>query len=330
MEVVTTPAVLLSGDGGATPLVGESGSVVALGNFDGVHLGHRAIIAALVGESRRLGVPAVALTFDPLPLQLLRPEQAPRLLTTLPEKSAQLAALGVDMHVVVPFTRDLAALTPDHYVDQVLVPGLRPKAVFVGFNHTFGKGAAGNPQVLTELCHRHGIPVVVVGAVSLGTTVVSSSAVRTAVEAGAVEQAAQLLGRPFSVWGTVVHGDQRGRTIGVPTANVALDPQRQLPMNGVYAVRACTMTQGPIPRPTGPWYGAMANLGLRPTVGGHELRLEVHLFDLDGDLYGQTLAVQFYSRLRGEQRFPDLAALKAQLAADAEAARSALARAGDP
>ncbi len=303
---------------------GRGQTVVALGNFDGVHVGHQAIIRAAVEWAHRLGATAVATTFDPMPMVVLRPEHAPRVLTPVREKSALMAALGVDVHLVLPFTREFANLTPEQFVDGVLMQ-LGPVGVCCGFNYSFGEGARGRAETLQALCGHHGVPVQVFDAVSNGDQLASSTAVRTALDAGDTEKAHRLLGRPYEVSGPVVYGDRRGHIIGFPTANIGYHEGRQMPAPGVYAVRARLCSADSVPVPLGPWLDAMANLGRQPTLGGETIRLEVHIFDFHGDLYGQTLTVQFWQRLRDVQRFAGIDALVAQLYQDAGAARTALA-----
>lgn len=302
-----------------------SRTVVALGNFDGVHLGHQAILQGTVEWARQAGGTAVALTFDPMPMTLLRPESAPRTLTPVREKSALLAALGLDVHLVIPFTQAFANLSPQSFVDGMLMQ-LHPLGVCCGYNYTFGMGARGKAADLEALCAAHGVVARVFSPVEGNGVVISSTAVRRALEQGDVHAAAQLLGRPYEVAGPVVMGDRRGGVIGFPTANVGFHERRQVPALGVYAVRARTISNAAVPEPLGPWRDAMANLGKQPTFGGEAARLEVHLFDFSADLYGQTLAVQFWHKLRDVQRFAGLEALVAQLRQDEVAARAVLAQ----
>lgn len=293
-----------------------NGNYVAIGNWDGVHLGHQALIGALVAQARAAGGQAVVMGFDPHPLAVLRPGGEPPLLTSQAERAALLADLGVDVHLVLPFDRTFADLTPEAFFEQVLYKGLHPRAIMVGFNFTFGRQGAGTPATLRELGASAGIPVQVFGAVEEGGETVSSSLVRQYLAEGAVERVRVLLGRPFALTGRVVAGDRIGRTLGFPTANLETVPGRQLPGDGVYAV---------LVRLGDRWHPAMANLGQRPTFAGIQRRLEVHLFDFAGDLYGQELTVAFVARLRGEQRFSGPEALVRQLQSDEVAARAALA-----
>lgn len=318
----------------AVPQVG-SGNLVAVGKWDGVHLAHQSILTALVAEARRVGGQSVAVGFHPLPMAVLRPELAPPMLQTLEERAEVMAQLGVDVHLAIPFDEAFAALAPEEFVRKVLVEELRATQVMVGFNFTFGKGGKGTAALLRQLCEPYGIPVRVFDPVRIDGENVSSTEVRFAVAEGRMEAAARLLGRPFAIRGVVIHGDKRGRELGYPTANTAVDPNRLLPGNGVYAARVTLLgapsTKGlsdtVTPR-TGPSFGAMVNLGRRPTFLGNELRCEAHLFDFEGDLYGQEIQIDFLRMLRPERPFPSVAALMEQLARDEAEARRVLAQDG--
>ncbi len=282
---------------------------LAIGVFDGVHLGHQAVI------SRALEQPgsAVAVTFDPHPASVLRPDAAPRLILSTPHKVQVLRALGVERLLVIPFDGVFARLEPHEFV-AALQTACRPLgSVSVGRDWTFGHRAAGNVALLRSL----GLTVHAVDPVALDGEVVSSTLIREAVATGQLERAATLLGRAYSVLGTVVVGRQLGRTIGFPTANLALENE-PLPPNGVYAVRGRLRDGSVLP--------GVANLGLRPTVenAAPERRLEAHFFDVDADLYGQTLELEFARVLRGERKFASMDELKAQIALDATAARDVL------
>ncbi|HEY3368532.1 MAG TPA: bifunctional riboflavin kinase/FAD synthetase [Symbiobacteriaceae bacterium] len=310
-----------------------AGNLVAIGKWDGVHLAHQAIIKTLVSEARRTGGQSVVMGFHPLPMQVLRPREAPPVLQTLEERAETLSALGVDVHLAVAFDPAFAGLSPEAFVREVLVETLKAREVMVGFNFTFAKGGAGTSATLRALCDQYGIPVQVFPPVRIDGENVSSTEVRFNVAAGEMERTAKLLGRPFALTGEVIRGDGRGRTLGFPTANVFLAPGRLLPATGVYAARATVLDptgtpSGDLPREvaprTGQTYGAVLNLGRRPTFQGTDLRCEVHLLDFTGDLYGRELRVEFLNRLRGEQPFKSIDALKAQLAADVAATRAYL------
>lgn len=303
----------------------SDGFAATIGMYDGVHLGHRAVIRAAQEAGQRLGVPTAVVTFEPHPARVLRPESAPRLLTTLDQKLELLAECGVDTTVVVPFDEARASETPAEFVEGVLVNCLRVRSVTVGRDFHFGKGRAGNVKVLAELGEEFGFEV---GGVDLlprpdGTVEsVSSTAVRRALTGGDVSTATRLLGRYHEVRGTVVAGDRRGRTIGFPTANVEVPNELCMPADAVYA--------GWYLRPDGSRHGAAINLGRRPTFYEHadSSLLEAHLLDFEGDLYDEAARVQFVALLRSESRFDGLDALKAQLARDVDAARQLLAVAG--
>jgi riboflavin kinase / FMN adenylyltransferase len=310
-----------------------TGNLVAIGKWDGVHLGHQAIIAALVAEARRTGGQSVVMGFHPHPMAVLRPDEAPAMVQTLEERAEVLSAMDVDVHLAIPFSSAFAAMSPEEFVRDVLVRDLDARLIIVGFNFTFGRGGRGTADTLKTLCALAGIPVWVMAPVREDGESVSSTEVRLYVAEGLMERAAGLLGRHFALTGVVVHGDQRGRTIGFPTANLKLAAGRQLPSTGVYVTRvtvldrpsACTqgLPSSVEPR-TGAVYGAMLNLGWRPTFQGKDLRCEVHLFNFDGDLYGRELRVEFLHRLRGEQQFQGIDALVAQLRVDEAAARAFL------
>ncbi len=312
----------------------EKGTLVAIGKWDGVHLAHQAVIASLVSEARATGLRSVVTGFHPLPMAVLRPNEAPPVLQTLEERAETLAAMGVDTHLVFPFDPTFADMSPEGFVRDVLVGELNVRKVMVGFNFTFGRGGRGTAATLKQLCEGHGVPVQIFEPVRIGGENVSSTETRFYVASGEMERAARLLGRPFAITGMVVGGDKRGRTIGFPTANLHLPQRRQLPATGVYVARVTVLSSpspcaGPLPCAVAPRsgevFGAMLNLGLRPTFQGSDLRCEVHLLDFSGDLYGRELRVEFLHRLRGEQAFQGIEALRAQLAADEAATRAYLA-----
>jgi riboflavin kinase / FMN adenylyltransferase len=290
---------------------------LAIGFFDGLHIGHQQVIRRAQAAAEADGGTAVVATFDPHPMAVLRPDAAPRLLTSTLHKTLILSQLGVTHLLIIPFDKTLAALTPDTFI-QSLATASRPLgSITVGYNWAFGKGRSGNLETLTALgktlgFHVHGVAPVVVGGEP-----VSSTRVRLAVERGDFSAAAQLLGRDYSIHGTIVQGRQLARKLGFPTANLALEAE-QLPPIGVYAVKATLAGQS---------LKGVANLGLRPTVedGTAKRQLEVHLFDHTGELYGQGIEVRFIQRLRDEMKMDSLEALKAQIALDAAQARTALA-----
>ena len=294
-----------------------AGSVITLGAFDGVHRGHQALIDRAVAHGRRLGVPAVGYTFHPHPAVTLAPARAPALLLAVEERTRLMRAHGLDHVIVERFDADFAQVTADAFVADYLVAPLAPKAIVVGFNFAYGKDRGGNLDHLRAAGERFGFEVDVVDAVRIGGEVVSSTRVRGCLREGDVAGARRLLGRAPFVTGRVVKGDQRGRTIGFPTANVA--PEAELiPKAGVYATWV-TLDGEAAPRPS------VTNIGRRPTFDGQTVTVESFLLDFDGDLYGRRLEVALVARLRDERRFDGVEALKAQLAQDVEAARAALA-----
>ncbi|MBU6284177.1 bifunctional riboflavin kinase/FAD synthetase [bacterium] len=290
--------------------------VVALGNFDGVHLGHRTIFERTLARAAAAGSDAVAFTFWPHPIAVLFPERAPRMITSLARRLAALRSTGLDGVVVRRFTREFAALSPEDFVRDWLVGRLGVSAVVVGYNVTFGHERRGTPPRLAELGAEMGFEVEIVSPVEVGDLATSSSEVRRRIVEGDVAAAARLLGRPHSLIGLVRRGDRRGNTIGFPTANV--HPRGGLlPPDGVYAVRVGL--GGEEPRRPG-----VANLGSNPTFGTGVRRLETHLFDFDGDLYGRRIEVALEARLRGEAKFDSVDRLVAQIREDAAAARRIL------
>jgi riboflavin kinase/FMN adenylyltransferase len=289
-------------------------SVVALGVFDGVHLGHRVILEAAVARARTGAVTAVACTFDPHPAELLQPDRAPLPITTLDERLALLAASGVALTVVVPFTATLALMEPESFVTDVLAARLGAREVVVGFNHRFGRGARGDARLLGEVGQRVGLRAEVVPPTEIDGTPVSSSAIRAALQRGDLDLAARMLGRPYFVGGDVVEGTRRGRLLGFPTANVLPDRPLLLPP-GVYACRF---------RDGGTTYGAVLNAGVRPTFEEKIFTLEAHVLDFSGDLYGHRVRLDFVARLREERKFSNVESLKAQIESDTAVARRAL------
>lgn len=296
------------------------GAVVTVGTFDGVHRGHHDVLTTLVRHARARGVPSVVITFDPHPLEVVNPAVAPQLITLRDEKLALFAEAGVSYVAVLPFTATLAAFEAERFVDEVLLGRFAMRELLVGHDHGFGRGRMGDIEVLRTLGHARGFQVVVLPPVhTTDGSAISSTAIRQAVAAGDLDRAALGLGRPYSVSGLVVRGDQRGRTIGYPTLNLApISARKLLPPDGVYAVR--------VQLPEGAFRG-MLNLGPRPTVGDQERRIETHVFDAGADWYGARVRLDFVARLRGTRPFAGLDALKSQLAEDERQARALLATA---
>ncbi len=295
-------------------------AVVTPGNYDGVHLGHRALAATAIARARRDGWRAIGLTFDPHPSTIVAPTR-PLDLLTLPERRVELLrGLGLDDVVIQPFDDRFAALEPEAFARQVLVESVGARAIVVGHDFRFGRARKGDIALLRELGERHGFEVIVVDAVQANGAPVSSTRIRDSLLRGDVEDAAMLLARVHDVSGEVVRGDGRGRTLGFATANLRCDPVL-LPASGVYAVVARRVDRAEPGRLLG-----VANLGSRPTFGAGA-SFEVHVLDFDGDLYGARLRVGFVARLRDEKKFDGIDALRAQIAADVARGRGALARA---
>ncbi len=295
------------------------GAVIALGNFDGFHAGHQAVVASAVARARREARPAIVATFDPHPVALFVPDAPPFRLTTLDQRERLFSAAGADAMLVFNFTRELAARSAEDFV-RMLVDQLGAAAVVTGEDFTFGRGRTGNIDVLNEIGFPLGLMTQAIAPVIDETgEVISSSRVRDALHAGDCATAARLLTRPFTIEGEIVHGDKRGREIGFPTANMELDRYLR-PAYGIYVVRARLRD--------GRCFDGAANLGIRPTFEPPKELLESYLFDFSGDLYGQTVEIELIERLRGEAKFDSLGALVAQMDADVVRARAILAERG--
>jgi riboflavin kinase/FMN adenylyltransferase len=293
------------------------GAAVAIGNFDGVHRGHAAVVAAARAVAEAAGRPLGVVTFEPHPREVLRPGEPMGRLTGFQQKAELLAGLGVERLFVLPFDKKLMALSAEAFVEGVLVGRLRLGAVAAGGDFRFGHRRQGDLELLAGIGRAHGLTVTAVPPLLVDGAPCSSTRVRRHLEDGEVEAAARLLGRPFEVEGRVRPGDRRGRTIGFPTANVHPPRRRTIqPATGVYAVRAGIRRRG-----STEWHAAVANLGRRPTFDGRNLLLEVHLLDGAHELYGERLRVAFLERLRGERKFAGIDELRAQIARDAASAR---------
>lgn len=296
------------------------GAVVALGNFDGVHLGHQTVIGAALRIAQVTGRPAGAMTFEPHPRLVFQPSLPPFRLTPFRIKARHIEALGVDFLFNQHFDMAFAAHTDEAFVKEVLVDGLGVSHVVVGYDYVFGKGRKGNCVRLAEMAAKYGFDSSCVPAVHAPDgQIYSSTAVREHLTGGRPGEAAKLLGRYWEIEGRIEHGDGRGRTIGVPTANIPLG-EYQRPATGVYAVRAGIDQGGATV-----WHDGVANFGNRPTFGGGDVVLEAHLFDYSGDLYGRHVRVALIDYLRPEQKFAGIDALKAQIAQDCATARTILA-----
>ena len=301
------------------PIGALAGAVVAIGNFDGVHRGHRAVIAAAMTRARALGCPAAALTFEPHPRRFFYPEEPSFRLTTEADKLRLLAATGLNGAIVLTFDAALAGLSADDFIARILIERLAIRGAVIGFNFHFGHERSGSPAYLAAAGEKHGFAVDVVAQFRDDGRPVSSGAVRTALAAGKVAEAAELLGYPWFVSGTVIDGDKRGRTLGYPTANIAAHPECGL-AHGIYAVRVGLGEKR---------YDGVASFGRRPMFDTGTVLLEVFLFDFTGDLYGETLDVAFIAWIRPEERFATVEDLVHRMDEDARLARTALARAPD-
>jgi riboflavin kinase/FMN adenylyltransferase len=296
------------------PPHGLTGAVYAIGNFDGLHLGHQAVIGRAVSLAKKKAAPSALLTFEPHPADFFAGRPVVFRLTPLGEKASLCERLGLNGLVLIGFDASLAGMTAEEFIAKILVARLAAAAVVVGWDFHFGKGRAGSPVTLAEAGARYGFDVEIVSKVEDSAGIVSSSAIREALEHGDLATAARGLGRNYSVLGRVISGQRLGRTLGAPTANIALEPTNRL-AHGIYAVVA---------RVDGRAFPAVASFGTRPTVDDGPALLEVHLLDFDGDLYGREMEVEFIERIRDELKFDSLPALKAEMERDKERARAIL------
>jgi riboflavin kinase/FMN adenylyltransferase len=293
----------------------EDRSVVTVGTFDGVHRGHQAIIDYLKTRAREQDGVSTLVSFDPHPRSVVHGKEVP-LLTTVEERADLLEDLGIDRFVVIPFSSEFAQLEPKAYVEEILVNRIGLQEITVGYDHRFGRKREGDVDLLRSLGAEFGFEVDVIPPQEVDHDVVSSRGIRRLLkEDGDVEAAAERLGRPYEMTGVVARGEGRGRQIGYPTANLALEDARKLvPKRGVYATK--------VRFPDGTVRGGMMNIGRRPTFDEMDVTVEVHIFDFDGDLYGESLSVQFLQRLRDEQKFDSADALVVQLSEDEQHCRS--------
>lgn len=291
--------------------------VATIGNFDGVHLGHKLILDQLKQKSSQLDLPTVVIVFEPQPEEYFRPDSAPARLTRLPEKIDVLQHYGIDYVLCLRFTAEFARLSAEDFIRAILLDGLAIKYLIVGDDFRFGHQRSGEFTTLVEAGAKYGFGVENSQTFCLEGERVSSSRLRLAVEAGDFALAERLMGRPYGMVGRIIHGHKRGRTIGFPTANLPVR-RKKCPLRGVYVVR---MEVSP-----GQWVNGVANLGNRPTVDGTRILLEVNLFDFDEVLYGRRVQVIFLKKLRDEQKFVDFAALKKQIQYDVEVAKDYFAR----
>lgn len=285
------------------------GSVVTDGMFDGMHLGHQGIIHRLVSEAKAQNLPSVVVTYWPHPRHVLPLSGTERLklLTTLEEKTELAENLGVDYMVILQFTPLFSQLSHEDFVNQILVGGLKTKQLIIGYDHRFGNKRIGDVQYLQQAGKQSGFTVMEIGQQEVEEIAVSSTKIRYALQHHKIETAATFLGRNYSLTGKVIHGDKRGRQIGFPTANLAVDFNKMLPADGVYATLAWRK---------GKSYPSMTNIGYRPTVDGKKHSIETHILDFEQDIYDETLKIEFVSLLRMEKRFSGMEALRAQLEQD--------------
>jgi riboflavin kinase / FMN adenylyltransferase len=287
---------------------------LAIGVFDGVHVGHHALVAAVAKRARAESAIAIAATFDPLPIEVFAPGAPPSALSDIDDRTQLLRDAGAHAVAVFRFTREFASLTPDEFGERLAGAG-QVRRVCVGEDFQFGRDRAGDVATLRTLGERHGFTVDVQQPVTADGAIVSSTRIRNALIAGSVDNAARLLGRPYAVTGVVEHGEKRGRALGYPTMNLGVPSSRLLPRDGIYAVWATIEAQR---------LKAAASLGVRPTFGGGERRLEAFILDFEGDLYGDRVRVEFVSRLRDELRFESADALAQQIAKDVDETRRVL------
>ena len=299
-------------DGG--PLC-PNGSVVCIGAFDGLHIGHRALVGHAVARARDLGVPAVALSFEPLPREYFAGGAPPPRLQLPRMKLDELRKLGIDRVGLLRFNAALAGLSPEDFVQRLLVARLQAREVWVGPDFRFGRARAGHLGLLQQMGAELGFAAGTIAPVELDGAPVSSTRIRSALQEGDFAAAARLLGKPYSIAGRVVRGKQLGRTLGYPTANLRF-AHKTPALRGIYATWVHGVTAEPRP--------SVSSFGTRPTVGGKEPLLEAHLFDFDGDLYGKLIEIEFVARLRDEEKFPDLPTLVVQMDRDAAQARNIL------
>ena len=288
------------------------GCVATIGNFDGVHLGHQAVLGQLAEKADELGLPVVVVTFEPQPQEYFRPDESPPRLTRFREKVQALRRYAVDRVMVLRFNEKFSQQTPESFIQNLLVDGLGVKYLVIGDDFRFGKGRAGDFAMLQDAGKTHGFEVVNMHTFILDGDRVSSTRVRAALGEGNLNEAEKLLGRTYRMSGRVAHGDKRGRTIGFPTANIFLH-RKAIPLRGVFVVQLYGVEGEPVP--------GVANLGTRPTVDGMRTLLEVHLFNFDQDIYGRHVHVDFLRKLRDERRFDSFEKLKEQILLDVEQAR---------
>lgn len=295
------------------------GTVVTDGMFDGMHIGHQQILTKVVEEAKRYGLTSVLLTYWPHPRHVLTPDREKlKLLTTLEEKEEMAAGLGIDYLVVLEFNKEFSEKSHEWFLSEVLVNAFKTRRLIIGYDHRFGRDRIGDFAYLTSMGKQYGFDLLEISPQEIDEIAISSTKIRYALQHKLMEAATQFLGRPYIVTGIVGQGDQRGRTIGFPTANLQIDENKLLPADGVYATFALV---------DGDKYMAMTNVGFRPTVDGLVHKVEAHLLEFEGDLYGKRIQLQFISPIRDEQKFPSFDHLKSQLELDRTLTRRLLASA---
>ena len=285
------------------------GCVATIGNFDGIHLGHQAVIGQLAEEAAQLGLPSTLITFEPQPMEYFQPDKIPARLTRFREKLVALRRFAIDRVLSLAFNKQLAGMTADEFIQHILVDGLGVRYLVVGDDFRFGKGREGDFQTLQRAGAQHGFKVVNMHTFAIDEERVSSTRIRHALQQGDLAQAERLLGRDYRMSGRVVHGEKLGRQLGYPTANIFLH-RKASPLQGIFVVEVYGLEGEPLP--------GVASLGTRPTVNGKKVLLEVYLLDFDRDIYGEHIQVSFLQKLRDEEKFDSLEALKAKIAEDVQ------------
>jgi riboflavin kinase/FMN adenylyltransferase len=293
------------------------GCAVTIGNFDGVHIGHQAVVRQLAAKAAQLRLPTTVMLFEPQPLEFFRPDGAPARLMRLREKLQALAACGVERVLCVRFDAGFAALTAEEFIQRILIDGLGARYLVVGDDFRFGAGRRGDFDMLADAGRRHGFEVAATHTIIFNGVRISSTRIRECLAAGDFEMAQQLLGRPYAISGRIVHGDKLGRTLGVPTLNIPLR-RKVSPLAGVFVVEVSGLRRERL--------SGVASVGTRPTVGGSRMLLEVHVFDFEADVYGRRVSVDFLHKLREERHFGSLEALRAAMAHDIAQARAFFAK----
>jgi riboflavin kinase/FMN adenylyltransferase len=295
-------------------------SVLTLGNFDGLHVGHQELVRMVIRRAREAGALSMVVTFRPHPLKVLAPEKCPPLISIYEEKIRLFERLGIDVLVKIPFTLHFSEMSPRDFVKTVLCDLLGAEEIFVGYNYRFGRGREGTVRILREMGEEFGFRVTEIEQVSLNGEVISSTKIRLLLGDGEVEHAARLLGRPYAITGVVIKGDGRGKSLGFPTANIA-SKHAIVPSSGVYAVKLFVRDR---------YYDGVVNIGFRPTFDTRTMAIEAHVFDFNEDLYGEEMTIYFIKKMREEIKFGDSAALIRQIGKDIEESRQVLSGHTDP